>query len=142
MTPALPTLLIGQAVALGAPAPPECLGDYAASRAGLVATLLVLAAQEAERGPAARAWENGALRSLFEAAEREYRDVLGAGPPPADGAGTWSGLDAENADLRRRLIALHEAAEARRDATLQRRILALYVDMAHARRLELPGAGG
>jgi hypothetical protein len=133
-------ILLGQAVALGAPAPPECLGDYAAGRAGLVATLLVLAAQEAERGPAARAWENGALRALLAEADPQYLAMAGGQPPPAVGEATWSALDTENADLRRRLIALHEAAEAGGDAPLQRRILALYVDMAKARRLVLPGA--
>jgi hypothetical protein len=135
-------ILLGQAVALGAPAPPECLGDYAAGRAGLVATLLVLAGQEAERGPAARAWENGALRALLAAAAPDYLALTDGQPPPAAGAATWSALDTENADLRRRLTALHEAAEARGDAALQRRILALYVEMAEARRLTLPGAPG
>lgn len=47
---------------------------------------------------------------------------------------TWSARDAE---LRRTLILLHEAAESRRDAALRRRVLALYDAMAHARRLEL-----
>jgi hypothetical protein len=104
--------------------------------------LLVLAAQEAERGLAARTWENGAIRALFDELAAGDPETLGAAPPSAPDATTWTELDLENARLRRRLIALHEAAEARGDARLQRRILALYVDMARARRLDLPGAGG
>jgi hypothetical protein len=144
MSPKLPDLLAGLAQAAMTPAPPEACGDYAAARMGLIATLLVLAAQEAERGPAARQWENDAIAALLI----ETRDLYGqawAGSvdpaaAPAGAEATWSVLDARNADLRRALIALHEAAEARRDASLQRRILALYEAMAHARRLEL-GAG-
>jgi hypothetical protein len=134
MTPSLPTLILGQAVALGAPAPPESSGDYAVSRAGLVAMLLVLASQEAERGPQARAWENTAIGELLAATGE-------AAQPPARSDGSWSGLEAENDGLRRRLISLHEKAEAEGDQALQRRILALYVQMAEARRLTLPGAG-
>jgi hypothetical protein len=126
MSPKLPELLIGLAVALSSPAPPEAGGDYAAGRMGLVATLLVLASQEAERGPAARLWENATIAEL-----------LGDAAPPLEAA--WSSLDARNADLRRRLIALHIAAEDRGDRALQIRILDLYEAMAHARRLDLPG---
>jgi hypothetical protein len=126
MSPKLPDLLIGLAVSLSSPAPPESGGDYAAGRLGLVATLLVLASQEVERGPAARVWENGAITEL-----------LGECDPLPEA--TWSSLDARNADLRRRLIDLHIAAEDREDRELQNRILALYEAMAQARRLEMPG---
>ncbi len=126
MSPKLPDLLIGLAVSLSRPAPPEAGGDYAAGRFGLVATLLVLASQEAERGPAARIWENAAIAELVGDVE----------PPPE---ARWSSLDARNADLRRRLIALHISAEDQDDRELQTRILALYEAMAHAGRLELPG---
>ncbi|MBV8682874.1 MAG: hypothetical protein JO111_08380 [Caulobacteraceae bacterium] len=146
MTPSLPTILMGQVAALSAPAPPEASGDYAVSRGGMVAMLLMLSAQEAERGPAARVWENGALRSLLADAAGDYDEVLGGALSSAagvtDGDGGWSVLDAANADLRRRLIALHEAAESRRDEGVQRRILDLYVEMAKARHLDLPGAAG
>lgn len=145
MTPALPTILRGQVVALSAPAPPESSGDYAVSRGGMVAMLLMLAAQEAERGPAARVWENGALRALLADAADAYDEALDgalvAGAGVTDGDAGWSALDAANADLRRRLIALHAAAESRGDEVLQRRILDLYVEMAHTRHLDLPGAG-
>lgn len=140
MTPSLPDLLLGQAAAISAPAPPEAAGDYLAARMGIVALIAVLAAQEAERGAAACAWENESLRTLFAEIDNDYADILSAAPVddrrPQDL--TLQGLDAENASLRHRLIALHEAVERRGDLDLDRRILALYQAMAEARRLDLP----
>lgn len=142
MTPSLPDILLGQSLALAAPQPPEAGGDYMAGRLGMIALLCALAAQEAERGIAARLWENQALRDLFARAAGAYDAAL-AGALAAAGAGAdtdlaWSALDAVNAELRRRLIALHEAVEGRGDAARDAEILALYGAMAHARRLELP----
>jgi hypothetical protein len=132
MTPALPDILVGQAAALATPLPPEAQGEYLAGRIGLMAMLAGLAAQEADRGPAARVWENQAIAALIAKA---------AGGEAAAGKNdlTWRGLDAENARLRRRLIELHEAAETAGNAALQSEILQLYVDMAAARRLTLGG---
>jgi hypothetical protein len=130
MTPALPMILMGQAIAAMTPLPPEAGPEYAGGRAGIMAMLASLAAQEAERATAARAWENGAIRELLA------RAGAADASPPADDL-SWSGLDAENARLRRALIAVHEATEAAGDTDLQRDILALYVAMAKARRLEL-----
>lgn len=126
MTPALPDILMGQMIAVVTPLPPEAGGDYQAGRAGLIAMLAGLAAQEAERGVAARVWENAAIR-----------DVLGRTEVDTDLS--WSGLDRANAELRRALIEAHRAAEERGDARLQRQILTLYQAMAKARRLDLPG---
>jgi hypothetical protein len=126
MTPALPDILVGQMVALMTPLPPEAGGDYQAGRAGLLAMLAGLASQEAERGTAVRVWENGAIRAVL-------------GESGVDDDLSWRALDTANAELRRRLIALHEDAEARADGPLQRDILALYQAMAKARRLDLPG---
>ena len=47
-------------------------------------------------------------------------------------------LDALNAKLRLALIAVHEAVEAKADATLDREILTLYQAMADRRMLVLP----
>lgn len=143
MTPKLTDILIGQAVAIATPQPPEASGDYMVARLGMVAMLSTLAAQEAERGPAARLWENKAISDLLAAAAGPYADVLGDGLVLSGHEAedkSWSGLDRANADLRRRLIALHVAVEARGDAALERRILELYVEMARARRLDLPAA--
>lgn len=131
MTPALPDILIGQAAALATPLPPEAQGEYLAGRVGIMAMLAGLAAQEADRGPAARVWENKAIAALIA-------KVDGVAPAALEDL-TWRGLDAENARLRRRLIEIHETAEARGDAALQTEILQLYVEMAAARRLTLVG---
>ena len=125
MTPALPDILVGQMIALVTPLPPEAGGDYLAGRAGLIAMLAGLAAQEAERGVGVRVWENAAIR-----------DVLGRSEIDTDLS--WSALDQINAELRRDLIQAHVAAEERGDVPLQISILALYQAMAEARRLELP----
>ncbi len=146
MTPSLPDILIGQCAALAMPLPPEAGGDYAAGRVGILIMLAALAAQEAERGAAARLWENQAMRALFAQAAQGYDGErggrLGVAATGADNDFSWTALDAANADLRRLLIALHEAVENRRDAALDREILELYGKMARARRLELPGMGG
>ncbi|HEY5107348.1 MAG TPA: hypothetical protein VII73_11350 [Caulobacteraceae bacterium] len=146
MTLALPDILMGQFMALGSPLPPEAGEDYTAARRGMLAMLSALASQEAERGLAARLWENTALRTLFSEATIDYDASLDGRLAQAaaqrDADFTWDGLDAANANLRRLLIELHEAAEARADAALDRRIVDLYVRMAHERRLDLPGGLG
>jgi hypothetical protein len=133
MTPSLPDILMGHVAALSTPMPPEASGDYLAGRLGILAMLSLLAAQEAERGVAARVWENQAIRALL------IRAGASAQEPGGDLA--WSALDRENAELRRALITLHEAAEAAGDLALDREILELYAEMAAWRRLELPVAG-
>jgi hypothetical protein len=144
MTPALPDLLMGQAMALSAPQPPESTGDYMAGRIGLLAMLAIRAAQEAERGLAARGWENGAIIALFKRTTVDYDTVLegelsrAIAEDRADHG--WSALDRANADLRRVLIRLHEAVENRRDSSLDSEILSLYQAMAKARHLDLPSA--
>ena len=142
MTPALPDILLGQSLSLGAPLPLEASGEYMAGRMGLLAMLTLLAAQEAEHGVAVRCWENQALRDLFARTSDAYDGVLGGALAAAAGRNepdlTWSALDRANADLRRLLINLHEAVEAAGDVALDREILALYQAMAHQRRLELP----
>lgn len=144
MTPALPDILTGQALSLATPMPPEASGDYLAGRMGLMAMLATLAAQEAERGIAARVWENGALRSLFGKAAHTYDGILKGRLAKAAAGGNadlaWRALDGANAELRRVLIALHEAVEQRRDGALDLDILELYREMARRRRLDVPGA--
>jgi hypothetical protein len=144
MNPVLADILAGQAAALSAPQPPEALGDYLAGRLGLLAMLSLLAAQEAERGPAVRIWENAAMRTLFAGAAHDYDAALGGRLAAAGAAApsgfAWSELDLDNAALRRLLTVLHEAAEGRIDKALDRAILELYDAMAQARRLDLPAA--
>ena len=138
MTPALPDILRGNFMCLAIPAPPESQGEFMTGRVGVVALLSLLAAQEAERGTTARVWENDAIAAaLADAAEAygvQYAEV--ARIRPADLS--LAALDAANAALRRGLIALHEAVEAAADLPRHRAIVALYGQMAEARRLDLP----
>lgn len=141
MTPSLPDIVRSYAIARSSPLPAEAAGAYTAGRAGILSMLAMLAAQEAERGIAATLWENAALRALFADAAGAWDGPLGGALARAAAARdedmSLSALTAANADLRRSLIALHEAVEAASDAALDRRILALYVEMAAARHLDL-----
>src|SRR3569623_224052 len=107
MTPTVSELLLGNFVAFSDPPPPEAMGDFMASRIGIVGMLSMLAAQEADRGAAARIWENGAIRAVLAKAAPTY----GAAPDIPDGEATIAALDAVTAELRRALIALHAAVE-------------------------------
>ncbi len=127
MTPALPDVITGVMLSLTAPTPPESSGEFAAGKIGMIAMLLALGAQEAEKGLAVRVWENTAMRERLGEGFK--------GPPDF----RLSRLDAVNAELRRRVILAHEAAEARGDVEADRAFLELYKGMADARRLELPG---
>lgn len=127
MTPALPDILNGIARTLATPSPPESSGEFMAGKIGMLTMLLMLSAQEAERGVVARVWENAAMRERLGDPSTPEADL------------SWSALDAENAKLRTRLRAAHEAAEARGDAEADRAFLDLYKAMADARHLDVPG---
>jgi hypothetical protein len=103
------------------------------------------AAQECATGSAVRVWENGELRALLSDAagryDRSLDGVLASASDVGDGDYSLAALDAANAELRRRLILLHEAAEADGGTALDHRILALYREMAARRMLYLPAAG-
>ena len=143
LTPTLVEIIIGQVAAMSIAPPAEAAGDYAAARLGMLGMLAALATQEAERGVAARVWENRALEALFASLAPEYDETLEgrlAAAAPATPDLALSALDARNAELRRTLIAVHEAVEERGDSACERAIVDLYRRMAHARRLELPSA--
>ena len=127
MTPALPDILNGLFLTLSTPPPPESSGEYMVGKLGMVAMIVALAAQEAEKGLAVRVWENAAIRGALGETKTSPPDFR------------LSRLDAENADLRRRLITAHEAAEARGDSKADHAFLELYKAMADARRLVIPG---
>ena len=122
--------------------------DYAAGGAhrSLITTLLALAGYEAERAAAATAAENAAIGKVLRDAAPAYGAELGGrlagGAVCVTVEGALPALDAANADLRRLLIDLHAAAEARPDARLDREILDLYREMAAGRRLDLAAALG
>jgi len=136
MTPSLPDILVGNFLCLADPGPPEQQGEFMAGKVGLVALLSLLAAQETERGAAARVAENAAIRATLDAAAGAYRlDVAGL---PSTEDLTFTALDHVNAALRKALIGLHEAVEARGDIVRHHAILRLYAQMAEWRRLDLP----
>ena len=141
MTPSLPDILVGNFLCVAEAPPPESAGEFMAGKVAVVALLSLLAAQEAERGVAARVWENAAIRAILAQAAPAYGEPL-ATTPAEDKDLTLAGLDASNAVLRRSLIALHEAVEIAGDRPLDHAILRLYGQMAHARRLDMPPLPG
>lgn len=138
MTPTVPELLQGNFIALIEPPPPESSGDFLQSRVAVTGMISLLCAQEAERGIAARVWENRAIRALLSDAAPTYGAAFAEAAGGEDADLSLTALDAANAALRRALIALHIAVETARDAALDTVIRGLYVQMAEARRLDLP----
>lgn len=138
MTPTVPELLKGNFLCLMEPPPPESSGDFLQSRIGVTGMISLLCAQEAERGIAARVWENGAIRAVLTAAAGAYGQGFAGAAMGEDSDLSLAALDAANAALRRALIDLHIAVETARDAARDTAIRALYVKMADARRLDLP----
>jgi hypothetical protein len=136
MTPSLSDILVGNFMCMADPGPPEQQGEFMAGKVGLVALLSLLAAQETERGVAARVAENAAIRAALDEAAADYGLEV-AGLPSTDDL-TFTALDRVNAALRKVLIGLHEAVEARGDAARHHAILRLYARMAELRRLDLP----
>lgn len=122
MTPTTADILAGNARVIAGLAGDEQGPDFAAARLGVVAMLSLLAAQEAATGAAVRVAENADIRAVLGdegGDEGQDRDL------------TIAALDVVNADLRRRLIAVHERTP--NDAA----ILALYRRIAAGRLLEL-----
>lgn len=138
MTPSLPDILVGNFMCMIDPPPPEQQGEFMAGKVAVVALLSLLAAQEAERGAAARVAENAAIQALLDEAAADYptEAITGTGDL------SISALDAANARLRQALIRLHEAVEARGDVARHHAILRLYVRMADLRRLDMPPLPG
>lgn len=140
MTPSVPDILVGNFLCMADPGPPEQQGEFMAGKVAVVALLSLLAAQEAERGAAARVAENAAIREILVEVAADYG--LEGGWPADPVELTISGLDRVNATLRQALISLHEAVEARADTGRHTRILRLYARMAELRRLDLPPLPG
>lgn len=138
MTPTVPELLMGNFFCLIEPPPPESAGDFQQGRIAVTGMIALLCAQEAERGIAARVWENGAIREALVNAAGVYGQRFADAARGEDSDLSLTALDAANAALRRALIDLHIAVETARDAALDTAIRALYVKMADARRLDLP----
>jgi hypothetical protein len=138
MTPTVPELLMGCAVALSKPTQAEDSGAFADARLLTVATINLLVAQECATGAAVRVWENAALRAILMQAAAAYGGAYGKAAAIDDGDLSLSALDQANLRLRRLLIGLHEVVEAAADQPMDRKILALYREMAERRALTLP----
>lgn len=138
MTPSLPDILVGNFLCMIDPPPPEQQGEFMAGKVAVVALLSLLAAQEAERGIAARVAENATILALLEEAAGDYALEAVAGTEDL----SLAALDAANARLRQALIGLHEAVEARGDTARHHAILRLYARMADLRRLDMPPLPG
>ena len=138
MTPTAPELLMGNFLCLIDPPPPEAMGEFMQGKVAVTAMISLLAAQEAERGVEARLWENSAIRAVLSRSALDYGERFKDASKGHDTDFNLAKLDAVNARLRRELISLHEMAENRADTKLHKEIIALYVQMAHMRRLDLP----
>ncbi|PHY22182.1 hypothetical protein [Caulobacter sp. BP25] len=138
MTPSLPDILVGNFMCMIDPPPPEQQGEFMAGKVAVVALLSLLAAQEAERGIAARVTENAAIQALLNEAARDYAVEALMGTDDL----SLAALDAANARLRLALIGLHEAVEAQGDTARHHAILRLYARMADLRRLDMPPLPG
>jgi hypothetical protein len=130
VTPTLAEILAGNARAIASLATEGGGQDFAAAKLSVVALLSLLAAQEADAGAAARLAENAAIRAALADA--------GAKLPPVAASPALPALDAENAGLRRALVAVHAAAEEAGDTGRHHAILRLYRRMAELRRLPMP----
>jgi hypothetical protein len=140
MTPNVRDVLQGVAVALAAPPSADHGPAYTMGRMGMVSTLAMLAAAEAERAARDAIAENAAIRALFASAGGYDADgALAAAANAVDADLSVPALDAANAALRRQLIGLHEKVEAAGDAAMNRQIVALYGKMASIRRMALGG---
>jgi hypothetical protein len=140
MRPNVRDVLQGVTLALASPPSPDAGMAYTMGRMGMVGTLTMLAAAEADRAAADAMAENAAMRALFaEAGAYDTGGQLAVAAKEADADPHVPALDAANARLRRQLIALHEKVEAANDAAMNRKIVALYARMAQIRRMALGG---
>lgn len=140
MTPNVRDVLQGVVVALATPPSPDAGMAYAASRVGMVGTLAMLAAGEADRAARDAIAENAEIRALLaEAGAYDADGALAAAAKETDPDLSVPALDAANARLRRLLIGLHAKVEEADDAAMNRKIVALYVRMAQIRKMALGG---
>jgi hypothetical protein len=143
MTPTVREVLQGCTMAVMTPPSADAGPEYNASRVGMVAMMMGVAAGEAERAAGAAVAENAAIRAAFAALAPRYDAALGGRLGSAAGEADANldvpVLDTANAALRRLLIELHEAVETAGDAAANRAIADLYVRMSELRHMPLPG---
>ena len=129
-TDALLNLSAGKLLTEIAPAMPPGYGQGSTST---VAMVLVLAAQEYAKGADTRIWENARMAELLAA--------HGTPTSIAAASNTIPDLNAANVELKKLLIALHEAVEGADTPEAKRAeadILAFLKEASDRRRLYLP----
>jgi len=125
MKPEVPRTLQGLAGTLLAEIAPRLAEDYAQKTAGVVAGLLLVAAEEWDRVAERRVAEHAALRRLFAeaapaVASAPLRERLEGAARGSDPGLRVSLLEQENARLRGLLIELHAHLEAQPGAAARR----------------------
>jgi hypothetical protein len=108
---------------------PHLPAGYGQASTGTLGMMLILAAQEYEKGADTRVWENRRLRELLAKG--------GIEPEPDDGSLMMSALTAANNRMKADLIRLHEAVEQgpAADKALEHEILQFLKESADRRRL-------
>ena len=139
MSPEVDQILLISSSQLSGALVPLLPAGYSQGQASLLSFMMVMCAQEYERGADVRASENSDVRALFrtlaaEIADRGLRAQLTAAADTRDESLTISALNTNNAELRRLLIALHAHLEQQDNHAAQARIWELLKRSA-ARRL-------
>ena len=111
---------------------------YEQGAVSLVGIMMLLSAQEYDRGADIRATENTDIRKLFAELLPNVRDAalkgkIKSASETKDISLTISSLDTANYELRRLLISLHEHIEAQGDAAAAKRIWTVLKAMADRR---------
>ncbi len=133
MIPEADTLLTVGATRLLSEVAPALPPGYAQGGASTVALVMLLSAQEYAKGADTRIWENARMAELLAAS--------GVADDTRAASNTIADLNAANAVLRRKLIALHERLENEQGAEARRAekdILAFLKESGDRRRLFLP----
>lgn len=115
---------------------------YAQGQASLLSFMMIMCAQEYERGADMRASENSDMRELFTAlapavADKGLRAQLAAAAAKRDESLAISALNANNAALRRLLIALQTHLEQQDNRAAELRIWELLKRSAARRLIKL-----
>lgn len=133
MIPEADTLLTVGATRLLSEVAPALPPGYAQGGASTVALVMLLSAQEYAKGADTRIWENARMAELLAAS--------GVADDTRAASNTIADLNAANAVLRRKLIALHERLENEQGAearSAEKDILAFLKESGDRRRLFLP----
>jgi hypothetical protein len=129
MIPEIPGILTWAANRIATEVAPHLPIGYGQASTGTMGMMLMLAAQEYEKGADTRVWENRRMREILTKG--------GVETAPDDGSLVMSALTAANNQLKIDLIRLHGAVEEgpAADKALEQEILAFLRESADRRRL-------